>query len=83
MTHQSVVSTDSQSPSHPDFYSPADLVKLLGVSIRTVRSWIRSGDLAHFRLGPGNRLIRVRHEDLEEFLNRRYRKSYHETGQQQ
>jgi len=78
MTQQSVV-PGSQPPSHPDFYSPADLVKLLGVSIRTVRSWIRSGDLAHFRLGPGNRLIRVRHEDLEEFLNRRYRQSYHEA----
>lgn len=75
MAYQTTTSTNSQSPSYRAFYSPADLVELLGVSIRTVRSWIRSGDLAHYRLGPGERLIRVRHEDLEEFLNRRYHSS--------
>ena len=79
MAHQTTTLTNSQSPScrraFRAFYSPADLVELLGVSIRTVRSWIRSGDLAHYRLGPGERLIRVRHEDLEEFLNRRYHKA--------
>ena len=83
MIHQDAASTDSQPPSHLSFYSPADLVRLLGVNIRTVRSWIRCGDLPHLRLGPGNHLIRVRHEDLEEFLNRRYHKSHHETGRQE
>jgi len=31
--------------------------------------------LAHIRLGPGERLIRVRHKDLEAFLDRRHHES--------
>ncbi len=64
-----------RQPIPPALYSPSDLANLIGVSLRTVRNWIRSGDLAHTRLGPGERLIRVRHTDLEDFLDRRYHKA--------
>jgi excisionase family DNA binding protein len=45
---------------------------MLSVSLRTVRNWIQTGDLAHTRLGTGGRLIRVREDDLIAFLNRSY-----------
>ena len=63
--------TDNR-PSQPVLYTPAELTKILKVSLRTVRSWVRNGDLPHLRLGSGERLIRVRHEDLEKFLNHHY-----------
>jgi len=75
MNHQATALSKTQSPVPPTLYSPRDLAQLIGVSLRTVRSWIRSGDLAHTRLGPGERLIRVRHEDLEAFLDRRHHES--------
>ena len=58
--------------SIPKLYAPVEIAELLSVSLRTVRSWIRTGDLAHTRLGTGKRLIRVREEDLIAFLNRSY-----------
>jgi len=79
MTKQTAAPVDARSPSPPALYSPHDLAELLSVSLRTVRSWIRSGDLPHIRLGPGERLIRVKHQDLEVFLNRRYKNSSTES----
>ena len=68
MTHSFSVS-DSTIPK---LYVPIQVAELLGVSLRTVRNWIATGDLAHTRLGAGKRLIRVREDDLMAFLDRRY-----------
>jgi excisionase family DNA binding protein len=41
---------------------------ILGVSRRLVSYWIQEGALPAIRLGPGQRLVRVRVADLEAFL---------------
>jgi len=56
-------------PPNLELYTPAEAAAILGVSLRTLRSWIRSGALGHSRLGPGQRLIRISRRDLEAFLN--------------
>jgi len=58
--------------SPPVLYSTTKVAEILGVSTRTIWNWIHAGDLSHIRLGPDQRLIRVRHEDLETFLEKRY-----------
>ena len=66
----------------PKLYSPTQAADLLGVSLRTLRTWIQTGDLAHTRLGKGQRLIRIREDDLLAFLNRGYQDAveYEEIG---
>jgi excisionase family DNA binding protein len=61
-----------RTSSIPKLYAPVEIAEMLGVSLRTVRNWIQTGDLAHTRLGTGKRLIRVRQDDLIAFLNRSY-----------
>jgi len=53
-------------------YTPVEIAEILSVSLRTVRKWISNGELAHTRLSASERLIRVREEDLNAFLNRSY-----------
>ena len=48
MNHQATALSKTQSPVPPTLYSPQDLAQLIGVSLRTVRSWIRSADLLTF-----------------------------------
>ena len=69
-----------RTSSIPRLYAPADVAQMLGVSLRTVRNWIRAGDLAHTRLTASRRLIRVREEDLADFLNRSYQTSQTTPG---
>ena len=76
MTHSSLVSDSTL----PKLYAPIQVAEILGVSLRTVRNWIAAGDLAHTRLGVGERLIRVREDDLMAFLDRRYRECTDEEG---
>jgi excisionase family DNA binding protein len=58
------------SSSSPDLspvgtlYTPAEVARLLKVTPRTVRAWIRAGRLPARRYG---RLYRVRAEDLAQF----------------
>lgn len=44
-----------------------EVSKTYRVPPSTVYSWVQRGDLVHFRVG---RLIRIRREDLEDFLER-------------
>ena len=69
MTHRSLVSDSTL----PKLYAPIQVAEILGVSLRTVPNSIAAGALAHTRLGVGERLIRVREDDLMAFLDRRYR----------
>jgi len=48
MNHQATALSKTQSPVPPTLYSPQDLTQLIVVSLRTVRSWIRSTDLLTF-----------------------------------
>jgi excisionase family DNA binding protein len=41
---------------------------ILDVSRKLVSKWIHSGALPAIRLGPGQRLIRIRQDDLEAFI---------------
>jgi excisionase family DNA binding protein len=48
-------------------YSPEEVAEYLGVHVKTVRSWIRSGKLPASRLA-GQRALRVRASDLARVL---------------
>jgi len=50
------------------FYSLEEVAQRLGVSERTVRRWIKSGELPAYK--PG-REYRIRDGELEEFLQSR------------
>jgi excisionase family DNA binding protein len=48
-------------------YSPEDAAEYLGVHVKTVRNWIRSGRLPASRLA-GQRVLRIRAADLNRLL---------------
>lgn len=56
-------------PPSLQFYSIAEVAIILGSSPRLVYDWINEGLLPSFRLGPKNRLIRIRQVDLERFID--------------
>jgi excisionase family DNA binding protein len=49
----------------PRFYTISEIAKWLDVSTRTVRRWIKSGELTAHRFGG---LVRVSEADFEAFL---------------
>jgi excisionase family DNA binding protein len=49
------------------FYTERSLAEFLAVSDRTVRNWIRRGDLASYKLGAARRIDPA---DVEDFLTR-------------
>ena len=55
-------------PDTLDLYTVAETAAILNVSQKTVSGWIREETLPAIRLGPGQRLIRVRRTDLEAFV---------------
>jgi len=57
-------------PEAWQFFSIAEVAYILGVSRRLVSQWISDGVLPAVRLGPGQRLVRVRAEDLNAFLEK-------------
>ena len=72
MVTANATNSTQRTLSIPKLCAPVEVAQMLSVSLRTVRNWIRTGDLAHTRLGTGKRLIRVREDDLVAFLDRRY-----------
>ena len=65
-------------PSRPDtldFYTVAETAAILGVSQKLVFTWIKDNVLPAVRLGPGQRLIRIRRVDLEQFIARDFQPS--------
>jgi excisionase family DNA binding protein len=60
-----VVYEESLFMSTPDLVSIERAAEFLGVTTRTVRLWISSGELPALRLGK--RLIRIDYEDLRNF----------------
>ena len=59
------MTTPSQA-SRRQYESIGDAAGRLGVSTKTVRRWIASGQLAGYRMGP--RLLRVDPDDLDRML---------------
>ena len=57
------------------FFSVAEVALILNVSTKTVRTWITDGKLPAFHIGPGNRVTRVRRNDLEQFIDIHIRSS--------
>ncbi len=67
--------SETRSPSKPnggppslEMFTVAETAAILGVSRRLVTNWIHTGALPVIRLGPGQRLLRVRRSDLEAFI---------------
>jgi excisionase family DNA binding protein len=54
-----------------DLFTATEAAAILGVSIKLVRTWIKEGALPATRLGPGQRLYRIRRADLEAFIDAR------------
>ena len=55
-------------PPSLELFTVAEAASILGVSRKLVSSWIRQGALPAVRLGPGQRLLRIRRADLEAFI---------------
>lgn len=54
-------------PADRRLYSPEEAAEYLGVHVKTVRNWIRSGRLPASRLA-GQRVLRIRAHDLDRVL---------------
>jgi excisionase family DNA binding protein len=68
---QKVLSMDiggmARKATAPTFFTEHSLAAYLAVSDRTVRNWIRRGDLPSYKLGASRR---IDPEDVESFLAR-------------
>ena len=51
-----------------ELFTVAECAAILNVSRKLIGNWIREGALPAVRLGPGQRLIRIRKQDLEHFI---------------
>ncbi len=51
----------------PLYVSPAEAAKMVGVTAGTVQAWVRTKQLRGYKAG---RLLRIKVEDLHEFMNR-------------
>ena len=66
--------TQANKPAVPpqlDLYTLAETAAILGVSQRSLFNWIHDGRLPAVRLGAGQRLVRIRRVDLEQFIQQR------------
>jgi len=67
MTGKQTNKLNITSPSL-ELFTVAETASILGVSRKLVSTWIRQGALPAIRLGPGQRLLRIRRADLEAFI---------------
>ena len=56
-----------EEATEPSFYTERTLAEFLAVSDRTVRNWIRRGELPSYKLGASRRIDPA---DVEDFLAR-------------
>lgn len=54
----------TSSAACPRFYSIKEVAHFLSVSTRTIRRWIKSGELRARQLGG---VVRISHDDLQDF----------------
>ena len=74
MSRSSRANHDQQPPTPTRMLSVAEVSEIISVSPKLVRDWISAGLLPAFRLGPNTRLMRVRSQDLEAFIEQHIRK---------
>jgi len=55
-------------------FTAAESAAILRVSLKTLNNWLKEGRLPYTKLGSGGRLIRIRQKDLEDFIDKNYRK---------
>ncbi|GAB4396184.1 MAG: hypothetical protein OHK0052_17200 [Anaerolineales bacterium] len=60
--------TPNTLPPSLQFFSVSEVAIILNVGDRLIRKWINAGILSVFRLGNESRLIRIRRQDLEAFI---------------
>ena len=53
--------------------SPSELAEFLGVSVDTVRSWLASRRIAHFKVG---RLLKIPEDEINRVLEDGYRPAF-------
>ena len=56
-------------PASLQFYSITEVALIMDVSKRMVQKWIGDGHLPAFRVSPQSRLMRIRRQDLEDFID--------------
>ncbi|MET0306311.1 MAG: helix-turn-helix domain-containing protein [Solirubrobacterales bacterium] len=59
---------DRNTPSEPTFFTERTLAVYLAVSDRTIRNWIRRGELPSYKLGASRRIDPA---DVDAFLEAR------------
>jgi len=59
---------DGNKPSEPTFFTERTLAAYLAVSDRTIRNWIRRGELPSYKLGASRRIDPA---DVDAFLEAR------------
>lgn len=60
-------------PANLQFFSPAEIAIILGVSRKVVAQWIKEGLLPIFRPGAENSITRIRRQDFEHFIEQHMR----------
>ena len=58
-----------QVPASLQFYSITEVALIMDVSKKMVQKWIQEGHLPAFRVSPQSRLMRIRRQDLEDFID--------------
>jgi excisionase family DNA binding protein len=56
-------------PASLQFYSVTEVALIMDVSKRMVHQWIGDRLLPAFRVSPQSRLMRIRRQDLEDFID--------------
>ena len=51
------------------FFSVAEVALIMGVSNKVIHQWIQNGHLPAFRVGSHSRVMRIRRQDLENFID--------------
>ena len=51
------------------FFSVAEVALMMGVSSKVIHQWIQNGHLPAFRVGSHSRVMRIRRQDLENFID--------------
>lgn len=52
------------------FFSVDEVAIIINVSKKMVQQWIDEGRLPAFRVGPHSRLLRIRYQNLEDFIDK-------------
>ena len=68
MIDEDKCSGDNVSLMVEKLYSPEEAADLLGISLRTMRTTIKRGEIRHIRIG---RLVRISDGDLQTFIDNR------------